>query len=347
MKQNVINVALAGVSFQLERILTTELSKDEGISVIGAANSYATAMATIEKLNPDVVLLDFETSQADALAFIEKMKGSRAPVPTVGIGSVTDDVVKGLRVGATDFVLKPDLAKAGTQTFISELTVKIKFAHMAKASKERTQRMASTGAAIRSQMGGTIDSGKLIAIGASTGGTEALFEVLTALPENVPPILIVQHMPAGFTRMFADRLDKNCKFEVKEAQNGDVVKQGRAILAAGDSHLRLVKDGSGYKISSAPGERVSGHCPSVDVMFTSVAEVADNSKVIGVILTGMGGDGAEGLLKMKNKGAYTIGQDEQSCIVYGMPKVAFMVGAVRKQLPLSQIASEIVAQSFK
>jgi two-component system chemotaxis response regulator CheB len=179
-----------------------------------------------------------------------------------------------------------------------------------------------------------------LAIGASTGGTEAIYSVITALPRDMPGILIVQHMPPVFTKLYADRLNNSCKLEVKEAQDGDLVKPGRVLVAAGDYHMKLAKGPSGYYVKCAQGERVNGHCPSVDVLFDSVAEVA-KGKAIGVILTGMGADGAKGLLNMRKQGAYTIGQDEKTSTVYGMPMVAYNIGAVAKQLPLDKIAQEI------
>ncbi|MEG2404980.1 MAG: CheB methylesterase domain-containing protein, partial [Oscillospiraceae bacterium] len=180
----------------------------------------------------------------------------------------------------------------------------------------------------------------VIAIGASTGGTEAILEVVRDLPATTPGIVIVQHMPAGFTKMYAERLDKHCKMRVKEAENGDRVQQGQIIIGAGEFHLRLAKDMRGYYVTSQRGEKVSGHCPSVDVLFDSVAEVA-KGRSLGVILTGMGADGAKGLLAMRKSGAYTIGQDKDSCIVYGMPMVAFNIGGVIKQAPLTEIDNEI------
>ena len=180
----------------------------------------------------------------------------------------------------------------------------------------------------------------VIAIGASTGGTEAILSIIRDLPSTTPGVVIVQHMPPIFTKMYAERLDKISKMRVKEAANLDRVEKGLIIIAAGDSHITLCQDSQGYYLKSAPGPKVSGHCPSVDVLFDSVALIAGKN-AIGVILTGMGKDGAEGLLKMRNSGAHTIGQDKESCVVYGMPMVAFNIGAVKKQLPLSSISSEI------
>ena len=181
----------------------------------------------------------------------------------------------------------------------------------------------------------------IIALGASTGGTEALEAVIKHFPENTPPVIIVQHMPAGFTKLYADRLNRSCMMEVKEAQDGDRLRSGLIIVGAGEHHLRLCKDARGWYISSKQGEKVSGHCPSVDVMFTSVAEVA-GPQAIGAILTGMGHDGADGLLKMRQRGAFTIGQDKETSVVYGMPMEAYKLGAVEVQAPLYKIADIIL-----
>lgn len=184
----------------------------------------------------------------------------------------------------------------------------------------------------------------IIALGASTGGTEALEQVIRFFPEDTPPVIVVQHMPAGFTKLYADRLNNSCKMEVKEAVDGERLRRGLVIVGAGEHHLRLCKDRQGYYISSKPGEKVSGHCPSVDVMFSSVAEVA-GAQSIGAILTGMGKDGAEGLLKMRQAGAFTIGQDKETCVVYGMPMEAYNIGAVEEQAPLYKI-SEIILNNL-
>lgn len=185
----------------------------------------------------------------------------------------------------------------------------------------------------------------IIALGASTGGTEALEQVIKVFPEDTPPVIIVQHMPAGFTKLYSERLNRNCKMQVKEAEDGDRLRRGLIIIGAGEHHLRLCRDARGYYVSSKPGEKVSGHCPSVDVMFTSVSEVA-GANAIGAILTGMGRDGANGLLKMRNAGAFTIGQDKESCVVYGMPMEAFNIGAVEIQAPLYNISDIILNQLY-
>ena len=185
----------------------------------------------------------------------------------------------------------------------------------------------------------------IIALGASTGGTEALEQVIRFFPADTPPVIVVQHMPAGFTKLYSERLNHSCKMEVKEAEDGDRLRRGLVIIGAGEHHLRLCKDSHGYYISSKPGEKVSGHCPSVDVMFTSVAEVA-GPHAIGAILTGMGRDGADGLLKMRKAGAFTVGQDKETCVVYGMPMEAYNIGAVEVQAPLYKISEIILNDLF-
>ena len=184
-------------------------------------------------------------------------------------------------------------------------------------------------------------SDTIIALGASTGGTEALEQVIKHFPKDTPPVIIVQHMPAGFTKLYAERLNRSCMMDVKEAEDGDRLRSGLIVIGAGENHLRLCKDARGWYVSSKPGEKVSGHCPSVDVMFTSVAEVA-GPQAIGAILTGMGRDGADGMLKMRQRGAFTIGQDKETCVVYGMPMEAYKIGAVEVQAPLYKIADIIL-----
>lgn len=185
----------------------------------------------------------------------------------------------------------------------------------------------------------------IIALGASTGGTEALEQVIRSFPADTPPVIIVQHMPAGFTKLYSERLDRNCKMHVKEAEDGERLTKGLIVIGAGDNHLRLCKDARGWYVSSKPGEKVSGHCPSVDVMFNSVADVA-GPLAIGAILTGMGRDGADGLLRMRQAGAFTVGQDKETCVVYGMPMEAFNCGAVEVQAPLYKIADIILNQLY-
>ena len=222
--------------------------------------------------------------------------------------------------------------------FFTELATKIRIASTAKVKAKALSPLDSLPTpALSSNNKGE----KIIAIGASTGGTEATLEILKKLPANIPGILVVQHMPPGFTKMYAERLDRLCSFSVAEAQGGERVEPGRAYIAPGDKHMTLAKDSRGYYIKCTAGEKVSGHCPSVDVLFRSVAETAGKD-AMGIILTGMGSDGAKGLLEMRKQGSFTIGQDKASCVVYGMPMVAFDIGAVVRQAPCPSIAGIII-----
>lgn len=331
-----IKVLIVDDSLLFRETLAREVGKDFGIEVIGTAADPFAARDKILELKPDVVTLDVEMPKMDGIAFLKKLM-PQYPLPVIVVSSIGKNVFEALDAGAVDFVTKPDAGKPGSMnSFINELIVKIKIASTAKVGSFKQDYEAVK---VVSNHGVDI-SNTILAIGASTGGTEAIYSVITALPRDMPGILIVQHMPPVFTRLYADRLNNSCKLEVKEAADGDLVKPGRVLVAAGEYHLRLAKGPSGYYVKSSQGERVNGHCPSVDVLFDSVAEVA-KSKAIGVILTGMGADGAKGLLNMKKAGAYTIGQDEKTSTVYGMPMVAYNIGAVEKQLPLDKIPQEI------
>ena len=215
-----------------------------------------------------------------------------------------------------------------------ELGTKIKIASTVKVGKLKRAEAAP----VTSLSG--IKKDMVVAIGASTGGTEAIFDVVSRFRKDIPGVVVVQHMPPGFTEMYANRLNNQCQVAVKEAATGDRVLPGRVLIAPGDKHLRLVKVNGAYQVECKAGEKVSGHCPSVDVLFSSVAKTAKKDAV-GVILTGMGGDGAKGLLEMRQAGAITIGQNEASCVVYGMPKVAYDIGAVQHQMELSNIANKV------
>lgn len=331
-----IKVLIVDDSLLFRETLAKEIAKDFGIEVIGTAEDPFAARDKILELKPDVVTLDVEMPKMDGIAFLKKLM-PQYPLPVIVVSSVGKNVFEALDAGAVDFVTKPEMGKpGGMNSFINELIVKIKIASTAKVGSFKKDYEAVK---VISNHGVDI-SNTILAIGASTGGTEAIYSVITSLPRDMPGILIVQHMPPVFTRLYADRLNNSCKLEVKEAQDGDLVKPGRVLVAAGDYHMRLAKGPSGYYVKSTQGERVNGHCPSVDVLFDSVAEVARN-RAIGVILTGMGADGAKGLLNMRKRGAYTIGQDEKTSTVYGMPMVAYNIGAVEKQLPLDKIAQDI------
>ncbi len=331
-----IRVLIVDDSLLFRETLAREIAKDFGIEVIGTAEDPYAARDKILELKPDVVTLDVEMPKMDGIAFLRKLM-PQYPLPVIVVSSVGKNVFDALDAGAVDFVTKPDMSKSGgMNSFINELIVKIKIASTAKVGSYKKDYEA---AKIVSNHGVDITS-TILAIGASTGGTEAIYSVITALPRDMPGILIVQHMPPVFTKLYADRLNNSCKLEVKEAQDGDLVKPGRVLIAAGDYHMKLARGPHGYYAKCYQGERVNGHCPSVDVLFDSVAEVA-KAKAIGVILTGMGADGAKGLLNMRKRGAYTIGQDEKTSTVYGMPMVAYNIGGVAKQLPLDKIPQEI------
>ena len=260
------------------------------------------------------------------------------PLPVVMISSLSNKVFDALEAGAVDFVNKPNnLNQAQINDFLSqELATKVKIASTAKVGK--LKRVDSTSVMSHITPAGGKD--RIVAIGASTGGTEAIFEVVKRFKRDIPGVVIVQHMPPGFTKMYAERLNNQCEVAVKEAQTGDRVLQGQVLIAPGDRQMRLVRVGDQYQVECRGTERVSGHCPSVDVLFSSVAKAAGN-KAVGAILTGMGGDGAKGLLEMRNAGALTVGQDEATCVVYCMPKVAYDIGAVQSQAPITAIAGKI------
>jgi two-component system chemotaxis response regulator CheB len=331
-----IKVLIVDDSLLFREVLAAEMSKDPGIEVVGTAENPFIARDKILELKPDVVTLDVEMPKMDGIEFLRKLM-PQYPLPVIVVSSIGKNVLEALDVGAVDFVTKPDLQRQGGMgLFTNELITKIKIASTAKVGNFKKDYLP---AKIISDSGIDITN-TVIAIGASTGGTEAIYSLITTLPRDMPGILIVQHMPPVFTKLYAERLNNSCKLEVKEAENGDTLKPGRVLVAAGDFHMRLARNSSGFYVKCEKTERVNGHCPSVDVLFDSVAETA-KAKAIGVILTGMGSDGAKGLLNMKKQGAYTIGQDEHTSIVYGMPMVAYNIGGVCKQLPLEKISQEI------
>jgi two-component system chemotaxis response regulator CheB len=261
------------------------------------------------------------------------------PIPTIVVSSVSNIVFEAMSAGAVDFISKPDeRVGINRNNFISELTAKIIVASLAKVSGRHAQPDRPglfTGA-------GHSRGNLVIAIGASTGGTEALFSIIKQLPNTLPGIVVVQHIPPVFSKMFADRLNNLTPLAAKEAKTGDPVRPGEVLVAPGGFHMRLKRSGSGYSVECFSGEKLNGVCPSVDILFDSAAKEA-GKKALGVILTGMGRDGANGLLAMRRAGARTLGQDEESSVVYGMPKAAFLLGAVEKQKRLEDIPSSIVS----
>ncbi len=343
MASNPVRVLIVDDSALIRKMLTEMLSRDPDIEVIGTAQDPYVAREKIKSLNPDVITLDIEMPKMDGIEFLKKIMKLR-PMPVLMVSSLTqqgaDATLHALEIGAVDYVAKPtqDL-QHGLAEKCEEITSKVKAAAAARVQSRpggkpaRIQRLSSAP--------GYRSTETVVAIGASTGGVEALTNVLTVLPPDSPAILVTQHMPASFTRSFARRLDGICAINVTEARDGVRVLPGHAYLAPGDQQLQLSRSGANYTCRIGGQERVSGHCPSVDVLFRSVADCAGNN-AIGVILTGMGKDGAKGLLAMRQAGARTLGQNEASSVVYGMPRVAQEIGAVEEQLSLSQIPRRIL-----
>ncbi len=340
-----IRVLTIDDSALMRQVLAELLSKDPDIEVIGSAPDPYVAREKIKALNPDVLTLDVEMPKMDGLTFLEKLMRGR-PTPVIMVSSLTETgcetTLRAMELGAVDFITKPKIdLRQGMDEIAADLIAKVKGA--ATASLRRAPAAGAQGSArpasLSSAMIKTTDM--IIAIGASTGGTEAVKEVLQVLPPNTPPILVTQHMPERFTKTWADRLNQLSRISVKEAEDGDSVLPGHALVAPGNYHMTLVRSGARYSVRLDQNEPVNRHRPSVDVLFDSVAQYAGGNAV-GVILTGMGGDGAKCLLKMKEAGAYTIAQDEASCVVFGMPKEAIKLGAVEVVRPLDAIAATVL-----
>ncbi|MDF2596019.1 MAG: chemotaxis response regulator containing a CheY-like receiver domain and a methylesterase domain [Clostridia bacterium] len=331
-----IRVLVVDDSLVFREAVSRGISTDAAIEVVAKAVDPFDARDKVIKFEPDVMICDVEMPKMNGIEFIKQLL-PQYTLPIIVVSAMNKSVFDAINAGAVDFAAKPDGTSVRDQEkFISDLIKKVKIANRAKISRPI---MINT----RKIVVNTEDfSEKIIAIGASTGGIEAISSLLKAFPSNMPGILITQHIPPEFSRMFAERLDNQLHLEVKEARNGDIVEKGKVLIAPGDQHMRLKRVGNIYKVEVFKGEKVSGHCPSVDVLFQSVANEA-GSNAIGIILTGMGYDGASGLLAMRCKEARTIGQNERSCIVYGMPKVAFNIGAVEKQLNLTDIPRGVLS----
>lgn len=331
-----IKVLIVDDSLVFRERLARGLAQDSGIEVVGTAPNAYVARDKIIKYRPDVMTLDVEMPKMNGIEFLKRLM-PQYPIPVVVVSSVSENVFDALNAGAVDFITKPDFRKQmSSDFFINELIVKIKIASTAKVGHWKKDILLDE--VLRSPKEDITN--KIIAIGASTGGTEATAKIISTFTKDMPGTVIVQHMPAVFTKMYADRLNNSYLVDVKEAENGDNLYPGRVLIAPGEHQMRLKKRGNTYYVECFRGNKVSGHCPSVDVLFSSVAEVAAKN-AIGIILTGMGSDGSRGLLEMRQKGARTIGQDEKSCVVYGMPKVAYEIGAVEKQVPLDKIPQTI------
>lgn len=325
-----IRVLIVDDSIVFREVLARGISADVNIEVIGKAVDPFDARDKILELQPDVMTCDVEMPKMNGIEFIRRLLPQYS-LPVIVVSTISESVFDAMNAGAVDFVTKPDAqSPKSVEVFISDLIVKIKIAANAKVAQSINTNMS------RLTTPGSINTNKIIAMGSSTGGTEALYNILKQLPPSIPGIVIVQHIPPVFSRMFAERLNKQTQLNVKEAQTGDYVETGKVLIAPGDQHMRIKKIGERFKVEVFQEEKVNGHCPSVDVLFESVAKEA-GSNAIGIILTGMGYDGARGLLSMRRKGARTIGQDEQSSVVYGMPKVAYEIGALEKQTSLMNI----------
>lgn len=328
-----IKVVIVDESPLFRGLTSKVLKSDAAIEVVALARDVVEARDAILKYNPSVIVLGVELPKMNGIEFLRKLM-PQYPIAAIVFGELPKYEEEAKRAGAVDFLKKPSTTDASKieQYIRQELIVKIKIASTVKLGNYKAPGSfgkISTGL-----------SDKVIAIGASTGGTEAIFDVVKRLGRDTPGIVIVQHMPPKFTDMYAKRLNEQCKLSAKEAQTGDRVMPGQILLAPGDRQMKLVKVNGMYQVECKGTNKVSGHCPSVDFMFDSVAKCAGN-KALGVILTGMGSDGAKGLLAMRKAGAETIGQNEETCVVYGMPKVAYEIGAVKYQVALPDIANKI------
>ena len=339
-----IRVLVVDDSALVRSILESGLNQDPEIEVVGTAADPYKARDKILELEPDVLTLDVEMPRMDGVAFLRKLM-PQYPMPVVMVSALTERgkkiTMEALEAGAVDFVTKPGTGVArGLGAMMGDLCAKVKIASTIDVSK-RVKSFADMPhlKPINKILSGSTD--KVIAIGASTGGTEAIRTMIKMFPASTPGITIVQHMPPGFIGAFAESLDKQSAMKVKEAENGDRVLQGHVLIAPGGKQMKVFRSGGIYQVKVQEGDKVNGHCPSVEVLMRSVAEyVGDNA--VGVMLTGMGGDGAEGLLEMRKNGARTFGQDEKSSVVYGMPRVAFEKGAVEKQLSIEDMVQGIL-----
>ena len=333
-----IRVLVVDDSALARNLIIQGLSAHPRMEVVGYAINTLDAKQKIPRLKPDVVTMDVEMPGQSGIDFLKEYLPAN-PVPVILCSSLNLKFFDALNAGAVDFVRKPDVQES-KEVFITNLTQKVLVASMSKP-RSTPLRSPSVAVATPNLGGGPALDRVLVGLGASTGGTEATLEVMRRLPADIPPMVIVQHMPKGFTQMYADRLNRICKMEVREARNGDELHRGLALVAPADLQCRVVRIGEKYTVSCTPGEKVSGHRPSVDAMFHSMAEVV-RCKMVGIIMTGMGQDGAAGLPEMRKKGAYTIGQDKESSVVYGMPMVANDIGAVCVQASCDNVANVLL-----
>jgi two-component system chemotaxis response regulator CheB len=348
-----IKVLIVDDSASVRQTLATILSEDPNIEVMTPASDPFVAAERIRAQVPDVMILDVEMPRMDGITFLHKIMSQR-PIPVIICSTLTEagspTLLEALDAGAIEVIAKP---RVDTKQFLLESSVRVRdivwavaSAKVSGISRPRTSKVEAklTADAMMpppTSRAMTVTTDKIVCIGASTGGTESLREVLEALPGDCPGIVIVQHMPEHFTAAFAQRLNRLCAMDIKEAADGDSVVPGRVLIAPGNRHTLLQRSGARYHVAVKDGPLVSRHRPSVDVLFRSAAQYA-GANAVGIIMTGMGDDGAKGLLEMKNAGARTLAQDEESCIVFGMPKEAIALGAAEKVVALGRIPSEIL-----
>jgi two-component system chemotaxis response regulator CheB len=336
-----IRVVIVDDSALIRGVLSDIINSHQDMEVVGAAADPLIAREMIRSQRPDVITLDVEMPRMDGLEFLEKLMRLR-PTPVLMVSSLTDKgsetTMRALELGAVDFVTKPKLDIArGMREYVEEIAEKIR-----TAARARVRKLDPSPSRQLPRLGSRrVSTEKLLAIGASTGGTEAIKDILVALPPDCPGVLIAQHMPEGFTRSFAQRLDSLSRLRVKEAEDQERVLPGHAYIAPGHSHLLLKRSGANYVAVLSQSAPVNRHRPSVDVLFRSVAEQAGRN-AIGIILTGMGKDGALGMLEMHRAGAHTLAQNEETCVVFGMPREAIAAGGVDEVAPLNEIPGRVL-----
>lgn len=340
-----IKVLIVDDSALIRGVMKEIINSQPDMEVVGVAPDPLVARDLIKQTNPDVLTLDVEMPKMDGLDFLERLMRLR-PMPVVMVSSLTERgseiTMRALELGAVDFVTKPKMSIQSVMLEYTDLIAdKIRAASHARVKQRSVTPDAAAATQLASLRNPFTSSEKLIIIGASTGGTEAIRAFLTQLPPDCPGILITQHMPEGFTRSFANRLDKLCRISVKEAEGNERVLPGHAYLAPGHSHLMLVRSGANYMTKLDQGAPVNRHRPSVDVLFNSAA-VNAGKNAVGVILTGMGKDGAAGMLEMKKAGAYNLAQDESTCVVFGMPKEAIALGGTHEVAPLHDLPKRVM-----
>jgi len=352
MGKEKIKVLVVDDSAVVRQVMTEIVNAEKDLEVIGTAADPIIATGKIAKQKPDVITLDVEMPRMDGLTFLQKIM-SQQPIPVVICSSLTekgaDTTLKAMQYGAVEIINKP---KSGARQFFEESKIVIcdairaaaaaRIRRLSDLSKMVEPKLTADAILPRPKAGLTLETTqKVVVLGASTGGTEAIRSFLQALPYDAPGIAIVQHMPEHFTAAFARRLNENCRVTVKEAENNDTIIQGRVLIAPGNRHMLLKRSGARYYVELKDGPLVSRHRPSVDVLFRSTARYA-GSNAVGIIMTGMGDDGAKGMLEMKQSGALNIAQDEKSCVVFGMPNEAIKLGAVDYVMPLDQIADKVL-----